>query len=110
MQDVHSICIGVLSDGGAGLRIELTNLVFKNNCPVVDYMNGTYVACCTVAIKNHLKHYNVTVILQFVNYQAFDSYQGLHKTIWERQFDALVPEEAAHYRKVKVRKTEHDFK
>ena len=61
----------VASHGGSGFRVIASSELHKQICPMKDYLNGTYLACCSVDKTQNIDQYEINVSIQFAEFTAF---------------------------------------
>ena len=79
---------GKLTNGGSNFRIQLNSNYTRMNCAVKDFFNGTYISCCSInpkVITN--ENYTLKVILQFVNFEAYEFGKGRNVLLLSEQFN-----------------------
>ena len=76
------------STGGSSYRVEVTSPTFRQVCPVRDHFDGTYLGCCVIDIATNPEPYNIAIYIQFVQFNAFNNFLGVHKLVWQDKFNS----------------------
>ena len=63
----------VPSQGGSSFRVIASSGLHKQMCPVRDYLNGTYLACCSIDKAQNIDEYEINISIQFADFTAFST-------------------------------------
>ena len=75
------------SDGGSSFRVNAGSAMHSQVCPVKDYLNGTYMSCCTIDTTYISDQYQIKINLQFAGFNAFSTRASSNnQEIWSKQF------------------------
>ena len=78
----------VPTQGGSSFRITATSDLHKQSCPVKDYLNGTYLACCSIDKTQKIDKYTIRASIQFAEFKAFSTdYLSTDHELYTRDFD-----------------------
>ena len=70
---------------GSNFRVEVSSQTTGQVCGVKDFNNGTYLSCCQVGLyANYMYDYQITIYVQFVNFNAYTMLVSNSQMIWTR--------------------------
>ena len=76
--------------GGSKFRIRVSSKIHVQVCPIKDYFNGTYLACCTIDKTFIHENYEIGIRLKFSNFKAFSRINIVSdQSVWEKNYPVI---------------------
>ena len=81
---------GVLTKGGSNFLIRSSSKRHLQICPIKDYFNGTYLACCTIDKTHMHDKYEINIRFEFSNFEAYSRINlASDNSIWLQKFKVI---------------------